>query len=118
MPDASHREQERCRRTRQSCPAVPSTAAYFRRSLSLAGETPPENASSCDPDKRLMLRQVNKGRDANAVASGRAIRYDSSMTRYRIRVANSGDWDALAEMRYQFRAEVGSPNETKSRFVQ
>ena len=39
------------------------------------------------------------------------------MRRHRIRVATSGDWSALAEMRYQFRTEVGSPNETKSRFV-
>jgi len=39
------------------------------------------------------------------------------MTRYRIRVATSGDWNALAEMRYQFRSEVGSPTEAKSRFV-
>jgi GNAT superfamily N-acetyltransferase len=35
----------------------------------------------------------------------------------RIRVATSGDWNALAEMRYRFRVEVGSPTETKSRFV-
>jgi GNAT superfamily N-acetyltransferase len=39
------------------------------------------------------------------------------MRRFRIRVATSGDWNALAEMRYRFRAEVGSPTETKSRFV-
>lgn len=39
------------------------------------------------------------------------------MVRARIRVASSGDWNALAEMRYRFRTEVGSPNETKSRFV-
>ena len=39
------------------------------------------------------------------------------MARYRIRVATSGDWNALAEMRYQFRSEVGSPTETKSRFL-
>ena len=39
------------------------------------------------------------------------------MRRLRIRVATSGDWNALAEMRYQFRTEVGAPNETKSRFV-
>ena len=39
------------------------------------------------------------------------------MARYRIRVATSGDWNALAEMRYRFRSEVGSPTETKSRFV-
>ena len=39
------------------------------------------------------------------------------MRPFRIRVATSGDWDALAEMRYRFRVEVGSPTETKSRFV-
>ena len=39
------------------------------------------------------------------------------MRPFRIRVATSGDWCALAEMRYQFRIEVGSPTETKSRFV-
>src|SRR6476660_9931479 len=39
------------------------------------------------------------------------------MSPFRIRVATSGDWDALAEMRYRFRVEVGSPTETKSRFV-
>jgi GNAT superfamily N-acetyltransferase len=39
------------------------------------------------------------------------------MRRLRIRAATSGDWNALAEMRYQFRTEVGSPNETKSRFL-
>ena len=39
------------------------------------------------------------------------------MRRFRIRVATSADWNALAEMRYRFRAEVGSPTETKSRFV-
>src|SRR4051812_765406 len=35
----------------------------------------------------------------------------------RIRVATSADRRALAELRYQFRTEVGSPTETKSRFV-
>jgi GNAT superfamily N-acetyltransferase len=40
------------------------------------------------------------------------------MARVQIRVATSADWRALAEMRYRFRAEVGSPTETKSRFVQ
>jgi GNAT superfamily N-acetyltransferase len=35
----------------------------------------------------------------------------------RIREATSADWDALAEMRYRFRTEVGAPAETKSRFV-
>jgi GNAT superfamily N-acetyltransferase len=39
------------------------------------------------------------------------------MIRYEIRVATSGDWNALAEMRYRFRAEVGSPTEVKSCFV-
>jgi ribosomal protein S18 acetylase RimI-like enzyme len=39
------------------------------------------------------------------------------MRRFRIRVATSADWGALAEMRYRFRAEVGSPTETKSHFV-
>ena len=39
------------------------------------------------------------------------------MGRLRIREATSADWDALAEMRYRFRTEVGSPAETKSRFV-
>jgi GNAT superfamily N-acetyltransferase len=39
------------------------------------------------------------------------------MARVRIRVATSADWNALAEMRYRFRTEVGSPIETKSRFV-
>jgi len=39
------------------------------------------------------------------------------MRPFRIRVATSGDWCALAEMRYRFRTEVGSPTETKSRFV-
>ena len=39
------------------------------------------------------------------------------MARYQIRVATSGDWNALAEMRYRFRAELGSPTEPKSGFV-
>ena len=39
------------------------------------------------------------------------------MTRFRIRVATSADWNVLAEMRYRFRTEVGSPTESKSRFV-
>src|SRR6266478_4980202 len=34
-----------------------------------------------------------------------------------IRVAMSADCRALAEMRYRFRAEVGSPTEPRSRFV-
>jgi len=39
------------------------------------------------------------------------------MVRARIRMATSDDWNALAEMRYRFRIEVGSPTESKSRFV-
>ena len=39
------------------------------------------------------------------------------MARVRIRVARSSDCSALAELRYQFRAEAGSATETKSRFV-
>ena len=39
------------------------------------------------------------------------------MARVRIRVARSSDSSALAELRYQFRAEAGSATETKSRFV-
>src|SRR5262249_1299244 len=39
------------------------------------------------------------------------------MGELRIRMATSDDWKVLAEMRYRFRAEVGSPTETKSRFV-
>jgi len=39
------------------------------------------------------------------------------MARVQIRVATSGDWNALAEMRYRFRTELGSPAEPKSRFV-
>ena len=39
------------------------------------------------------------------------------MPRVRIRVARSIDCSALAELRYQFRAEAGSATETKSRFV-
>src|SRR5213596_726499 len=39
------------------------------------------------------------------------------MRRFRIRVATSADWRALAEMRYRFRAELGSPAEPKSQFV-
>jgi GNAT superfamily N-acetyltransferase len=35
----------------------------------------------------------------------------------RIRLATSADWHALAELRYRFRTEVGSPTESKSRFV-
>ena len=39
------------------------------------------------------------------------------MARVRIRVARSIDCSALAELRYQFRAEAGSATEPKSRFV-
>jgi GNAT superfamily N-acetyltransferase len=39
------------------------------------------------------------------------------MDRIQIRLATSGDWNALAEMRYRFRAELGTPTEPKSRFV-
>ena len=39
------------------------------------------------------------------------------MARVRIRLAKSSDSNALAESRYQFRAEAGSATETKSRFV-
>jgi len=34
-----------------------------------------------------------------------------------IRVATSADFPALAQMRYRFRTEVGSPTEPRSRFV-
>jgi GNAT superfamily N-acetyltransferase len=39
------------------------------------------------------------------------------MVRVRIRLASSTDCRALAELRYQFRAEAGSATETKSRFL-
>ena len=39
------------------------------------------------------------------------------MGRLGIRVATSADYRALAEMRYRFRAEVGSPTEPRSQFV-
>jgi GNAT superfamily N-acetyltransferase len=39
------------------------------------------------------------------------------MARIRIRLAKSTDCDALAKLRYQFRAEAGSATETKSRFL-
>ena len=39
------------------------------------------------------------------------------MARVRIRVAKSIDCSALAELRYQFRAEAGSATETKSQFI-
>src|SRR4029077_19717198 len=69
MPDLLHREKERRRRTKQSCPVVPSTAAYFERLMSLAGETPRENASFCDPDKAMMQRQENTVRIASSVCA-------------------------------------------------
>ena len=39
------------------------------------------------------------------------------MVRLRIRLARSGDWRALAELRYRFRTETESATETKSRFL-
>jgi len=39
------------------------------------------------------------------------------MGRVRIRVANLSDCRALAELRYEFRAEAGSATEAKSRFL-
>src|SRR5215831_10432306 len=51
------RARSRRRRTKQSSPAVPSTAANFELLISSGGETRRENASSCDPDKRMMHRQ-------------------------------------------------------------
>ena len=39
------------------------------------------------------------------------------MARVQIRSATARDWNALAEMRYRFRAELGSPTEPKSRFL-
>src|SRR5204862_6790637 len=39
------------------------------------------------------------------------------MVRLRIRLARSGDYRALAELRYRFRAEDELVTETKSRFV-
>src|SRR5439155_16527470 len=51
------------------------------------------------------------------VGNARGIGYDRSMVRHRIRLATSGDLNALAEMRYRFRAELRSPAEPKSRFV-
>lgn len=39
------------------------------------------------------------------------------MARVQVRLAKSGDWNALAEMRYRFRTELGSATESKSRFV-
>jgi GNAT superfamily N-acetyltransferase len=39
------------------------------------------------------------------------------MTRVRIRVARASDCPALAELRYEFRAEAGSATENKMRFI-
>src|SRR6266481_5747463 len=39
------------------------------------------------------------------------------MARVQVRLATTGDWNALAEMRYRFRTEPGSATESKSRFV-
>ena len=39
------------------------------------------------------------------------------MNRIQIRLARSKDSNALAELRYQFRAEAGTATETKARFV-
>jgi GNAT superfamily N-acetyltransferase len=39
------------------------------------------------------------------------------MARVQVRLAKSGDWNALAEMRYRFRTELGPATESKSRFV-
>ena len=51
------------------------------------------------------------------VATNRSIGYHRSMARVRIRLANSNDCRALAELRYRFRAENESVTETKSQFV-
>lgn len=39
------------------------------------------------------------------------------MSDARIRLAGARDWQALAEMRYRFRAEAGGVNETEPQFV-
>jgi GNAT superfamily N-acetyltransferase len=39
------------------------------------------------------------------------------MARLQVRLANCGDWNSLAEMRYRFRTELGSATESSSRFV-
>ena len=67
MTNALHREKERGRRTKRSFPGVPSTAANFELLMSLAEEMPPENASSCDPDKLMMQPQENTMRSASAI---------------------------------------------------
>src|SRR5215469_9049007 len=43
--------------------------------------------------------------------------YDRAMGRISIRLARSNDSNALADLRYQFRAEAGLATENKSRFV-
>jgi GNAT superfamily N-acetyltransferase len=60
---------------------------------------------------------VIRGGHALRVASKTSIRYHQAMRGLRIRLATSADWRALAKMRYRFRTEVGSPRESKSRFV-
>ena len=67
MTSALRREKERGRRTKRSCPAVPSTAANFELLMSLAEEMPRENASSYDPDKSMMQPQENRLCSANVV---------------------------------------------------
>jgi GNAT superfamily N-acetyltransferase len=51
------------------------------------------------------------------VGSTQRIRYDLQMGRVQIRLAKSTDCSALAQLRYQFRAETGSATESASRFV-
>src|SRR6266478_3018056 len=53
------RETKRRRHTKQFCPAFQSTAACFELPTSWEESKPGENASSCDPDKALTMRQVN-----------------------------------------------------------
>jgi GNAT superfamily N-acetyltransferase len=51
------------------------------------------------------------------VAPTHSITYHRRMARIRIRPAKLTDCDALAELRYRFRAETEPATETKSRFV-
>jgi GNAT superfamily N-acetyltransferase len=51
------------------------------------------------------------------VAANHSVTYHQRMGRVRIRFARSGDCRALAELRYQFRAEAGPVTESKSRFL-
>lgn len=51
------------------------------------------------------------------VAVNHSITYHREMARVRIRLARSGDSRALADLRYQFRAESEPATEPKSRFV-